>query len=297
MNAVPISQHSPESSISVTDAYHFEDRPLTALTRWPGGCPLAVTFSFDDGRIEDRRLVEILNRYRLKAAFHLNSGRMGMADDLLNPEEVVSLYQGHEVAAHTVTHPFLTDLPVRRMRWEMESDRRALETRTGKVVRGMSYPFGAYNSAVIAEARAAGIAYSRTVVATRGFELPSEWLEWHPTAHECEADNAVLDRFFELQGHWHQRLRLLFLWGHSFEFSRDNRWACFEKLCAGLDSRGEGRLWRGTCAEVYQYANALHALQFSVDGSLIENPSAISVWVDVGGKAVEIPGGGTVRVC
>lgn len=296
MNTVPICSQSLESPLPITDAFHFEGRPLTALTRWPGGCPLAVAFSFDDGRVEDRRLVEILNRYGLKATFHLNSGRMGQANDLLRPEDVDPLYQGHEVAVHTVTHPFLTDLPARRMRWEMEHDRRTLEAWTGKVIRGMSYPFGAYNNAVISEARAAGIAYSRTVTATRDFELPAEWLEWHPTAHECEADEELLDRFFQMEGQWHHRLRLLFLWGHSFEFSRDNRWECFEKRCAELVQRGGGQLWRGTCAEVHQYTSALHALRFSIDGSLIANPSAISVWVDVGGKAVEIPAGDTVRV-
>lgn len=35
----------------------------------------AVSFSFDDGNIDDIRLVEILNKYGLKATFNLNSGK------------------------------------------------------------------------------------------------------------------------------------------------------------------------------------------------------------------------------
>ena len=34
----------------------------------------ALTFSYDDGTLQDRRLVEIFNKYGLKATFNLNSG-------------------------------------------------------------------------------------------------------------------------------------------------------------------------------------------------------------------------------
>ena len=37
----------------------------------------AVTFSYDDGISQDIRLIEILNRYGLKATFNLNSGLFG----------------------------------------------------------------------------------------------------------------------------------------------------------------------------------------------------------------------------
>lgn len=37
----------------------------------------AVTFSYDDGVTQDIRLVEILNRYGLKATFNLNSELLG----------------------------------------------------------------------------------------------------------------------------------------------------------------------------------------------------------------------------
>ena len=33
----------------------------------------AITFSYDDGVTQDRRLIEILNRYGLKATFNINS--------------------------------------------------------------------------------------------------------------------------------------------------------------------------------------------------------------------------------
>ena len=37
----------------------------------------AITFSFDDGVQQDKRCVEILNKYGLKATFNINSARFG----------------------------------------------------------------------------------------------------------------------------------------------------------------------------------------------------------------------------
>lgn len=82
----------------------------------------AITFSYDDGVTQDRRLIEILNRYGLKATFNINSGLLDRPDDFLmidgkkighakvSAAEVRRLYQGHEVAVHTLTHPNLTEL-------------------------------------------------------------------------------------------------------------------------------------------------------------------------------------------
>ena len=69
-----------------------------------------VTFSYDDGVTQDIRLVEILNRYNLKATFNLNSellGKDGSLDILgkrilhskVQPHKITEIYNGHEIAA------------------------------------------------------------------------------------------------------------------------------------------------------------------------------------------------------
>lgn len=79
----------------------------------------AVTFSFDDGVVYDRQAVALLNKYGLKATFNLNSALLG-TDGKISASEVRSLYQGHEVAVHTLSHPNLTQLAARtwRIRWK-----------------------------------------------------------------------------------------------------------------------------------------------------------------------------------
>ena len=40
----------------------------------------AVTFSYDDGVTQDRRLVEMMNTYGVKGTFNLNSGMQSYAN-------------------------------------------------------------------------------------------------------------------------------------------------------------------------------------------------------------------------
>ena len=70
---------------------------------YPGGLPKAMTFSYDDGQVYDRRLVKLFDEAGFKATFHLNSGNLGKRG-FVTPEEVGTLYQNHEVACHGVTH-------------------------------------------------------------------------------------------------------------------------------------------------------------------------------------------------
>lgn len=76
----------------------------------PGGRFKALTLSFDDGRVQDRRLIALLNRCGIKATFNLNSGEQG--ENRIPLCEYAPLYAGHEIAAHGVRHPGMTATPV-----------------------------------------------------------------------------------------------------------------------------------------------------------------------------------------
>ena len=65
---------------------------------FPGGKHKALTMSYDDGRLEDRRLIEIFNRNGIRGTFHLNSGLWEGDARRIQPEEIAELYRGHEVA-------------------------------------------------------------------------------------------------------------------------------------------------------------------------------------------------------
>lgn len=116
----------------------------------------AVTFSYDDGVMQDIRLIEIFNRYGLRATFNLNSGLLGgkntlirggvqVRHDKIRMEDVRAVYDGHEVAAHTLTHPALCTLPDEEVVRQVEEDRQALSALVGYEVVGMAYPGGGVN--------------------------------------------------------------------------------------------------------------------------------------------------------
>ena len=263
---------------------------MNALTlgRWPGGRPFAVTFSYDDGREHDRRLIEIFNRHGMRATFNLNSGLLD-APGYVAAAEVASLYACHEVAVHTVTHPFPTRLPMTLAAAEVMEDRRALEKLTGGVVDGMAYPYGDFNEDFKGVLRHCGIRYSRAVQNDCFFRAgPTDWLDWRPTCHDRDADGKMLDAFFNVPAIVPPG-RLLFIWGHSYEFDRPGGWEAIEALCAELVKRGGKEVWFATNGEVCDYVTAVRGLRFSADHARIVNNAAFDVWVDFNGVPTRIP--------
>ena len=125
------------------------------LGRWPDAKPFAVTFSYDDGRTHDLRLIDLLNRYGFKGTFHLNSGMIG-APGRVAEDDIRTRYAGHEIAVHTVSHPMPVRTPDPVLLEEVLQDRRRLEAVAGTIVDGMSYPFGNHDARVRALLRACG---------------------------------------------------------------------------------------------------------------------------------------------
>ena len=88
---------------------------------YPNGKHKAFNITYDDGVLQDVRFVELLNRYGLKGTFNLNSQLMaeefawvhpcGMEVKRLGTDAVQGLYDGHEIASHTLTHPYMDNLP------------------------------------------------------------------------------------------------------------------------------------------------------------------------------------------
>ena len=221
----------------------------------------ALTFSFDDGNWQDRKTVEILNRYGLKGTFNLNSAGFSTKNildwhgrkicrDKIASEEVKELYKGHEVASHTVHHPNLNNLSKEEILEEITLDQKALEALVGYEVRGFAYPFGFVEDRVVDALKDTNLVYARTVVATNDFSLPKNLLRLNPTVHACDWEQtfALAEQFLALQA---DTPKLFYLWGHTYDFEFiDEGWENFEKLCQMLS--GKDDIYYGTNMEVLQ---------------------------------------------
>jgi peptidoglycan/xylan/chitin deacetylase (PgdA/CDA1 family) len=261
------------------------------LMTYPEGKFKALTMSYDDGKEADRRLVGIFNKHGIKGTFHINSGLFGEGDRL-TVEESVELYRGHEVSAHTVTHPTIARCPKELLVQEIMEDRKALERIFGYTVRGMSYPNGSYSREIMEMLPHLGIEYARVVPSTGEFGLPMDFLEWKPTTHHNRNLMKLAETFVELQKK--QYLYLMYVWGHSYEFDNDNNWELIEEFCAYAGGRDD--IWYATNMQIVDYVKAYQRLQFAGSCEFVYNPSAASVWLSVDGEIVEVKGGTQVKL-
>jgi peptidoglycan/xylan/chitin deacetylase (PgdA/CDA1 family) len=258
---------------------------------FPNGRSKALTVSYDDGQVYDRKLVSIFNEYGIKGTFFLNSETLGK-DIFIQPDEVATLYKGHEVGIHAKTHPFLDSIPLEGIIEEIIDYRKFLEGMVGYPVKGMSYPYGVYNEDVIKILPSLGIEYSRTVNSTYNFNMPENFIVWNPTCHHKQNLLEITKRFLEIENK--NQLQLLYVWGHSFEFERENNWDLIEEFCKMISKASS--VWFATNIEIVRYVKALKMLEFSVERDVVYNPSAISVWLLVNGNVVEVSGGQIVTL-
>ena len=89
-------------------------------------------------------------------------------------------------------------------------------------------------------------------------------------------------------------LALFYIWGHSYEFTKDNNWGVIEEFCS--TAGGDPDVWYATNIEIYDYVMALRALSFSADRTMVYNPTATDVWVRYNHQSIKIPAGELVRL-
>ena len=242
---------------------------------FPNGKKRMVTFSYDDGHEKDKRLIEIFNKYGVKATFHLNGmNYIGKTDAEL--KEIKKIYEGHEISCHTLMHGWPARMPMQSFAREIIEDRKILEKIAEAPVIGMSYPSGSFDGDVEQVLDSCGIVYSRTTVSNMEFCLPKDFLAWSPTCHHNDA-LALCDTFLNsLESEWTHPL--FYIWGHSHEFRTEADWNYITEVVEKL--AGNDKIWYATNIEIYNYFKAQKMLQISWDEKHFYNPTATDVWVE-----------------
>ena len=255
--------------------------------RYPGGLAKAVTFSYDDAVEQDIRLVEIFDKNGIKGTFNINTGLFakeghvypeGTVHRRMTKSQIYNLFANspHEVAVHALTHPFLDQIQPHMVINEVLNDRKNIEEMFGKITRGMAYPFGTTSDAVVEALRLCGIVYSRTTKTTNSLELQRE--DWLRLSATCHHNSPMLDELSDklinenpVRNPW-----LLYIWGHSFEFERENNWHIIENLCEKIGNKTD--IWYATNIEIFDYITAYNSLVFSVTGNTVYNPTSTEVF-------------------
>ncbi len=271
--------------------------------RFPGFKNKALTLSYDDGVIQDKRLIALMQQYGIKGTFNINSGVFsdnysGIFSNRMSLDDATLLYNdsGMEIAVHGVNHISLDRVDSAAAVNEIINDRISLEKIFGRVIKGMAYAYGAYNDEVVNVLKMCGINYARTVISTEGFEIPTDWLRLPATCHHNNPRLMQLAKEFlktDDVSRWYDAPKLFYLWGHSYEFDNNNNWNIIEDFFKLVGNRND--IWYATNGEIYNYVTAYDRLEFSAESEIVYNPSAIDVYLAYNGVKSIIPAGKTTK--
>ena len=203
-----------------------------------------VTFSFDDGVEQDIPFVKELNKYGYKATFNINTGIQTRANSWVNEgveihrmniKGLKELYKGHEVASHSLTHPFLEKLDEDTVYNELYYDKKNIEEIFDSEVVGFAYPYGTYDERVIKIAKSIGVKYARTAGTSMKFSVAADLMKYAGTCHFANAEIFnLIDKFDSLPDS--DERQVLYIWGHTYEFDVLKKWELLTEIFERLKS-------------------------------------------------------------
>jgi peptidoglycan/xylan/chitin deacetylase (PgdA/CDA1 family) len=125
-----------------------DDKPLPAKP---------IIISFDDGWEEQYAVaLPILKKNNLIGTFFVYTRPIDHAQYMTWAQLQEMSAEGMDIQPHTLTHPHLRALPPDEAMKEIADSKSILETRLGRPMIALAYPFGEYNAAIIEMLKRAG---------------------------------------------------------------------------------------------------------------------------------------------
>ena len=278
--------------------------------RFPEGKLRALTLSYDDGPRSDIRFSDVITAHGLKCTFNMNGDGMRGAEALSKETvEKIIFSRGHELALHGYYHAAPGRVRAAVGIKDVLENRIEMENKYGRIIRGMAYPDSGTNvlengmtyERIKEYLTDLDVAYARTTRSHGTFVLPNDFLSWCPTAHHNDpklfeyAEKFLTHTYTGWANISSASPLLFYLWGHSFEFDRDNNWDRLDKICETLG--GKDDVYYATNMEIYNYVTAYRSLEYSLDGSIVYNPTLYKLWfVRDGGETISIESGETLKL-
>ena len=191
-------------------------------------------FSIDDGTIYDQKVIEIFNYFGIKATFNLNSGLQDFVwykeDKPVRRLELYlnkDIYKGHEIASHSLTHPYMTMLGNEEVRFEVEQDIENIEKIFKTKVTTFAYPFENFDERTIAIIKhIPGILQIRVSELDTSFRFPIDQFHIKITSWNIDEALEIFKQFKSDEG-----AKLFVFVAHSYDFEFDNSYDKLKKLC------------------------------------------------------------------
>ena len=266
---------------------------------YPGGKRKAFNISYDDGVVQDIRFVQLLNRYGLKGTFNLNYGLMrqnftwqhesGMIIQRIREDQIPSVYEGHEIASHSYSHPYFDNASETEILKELGSDKFFLERLTGREVAGYATPFYYYSDLMADCVRHCGFEYARISEESNDYSVPRDFYRWKGSKFHWDQD---LEEFVRGFLESDRELALCQLVGHSYDLDAMDLWDKMEKICRMVSENPN--VWAATNLELVRYLKNASRVRFYWAG--IHNESDADIWLDVDGGTLKLSPGEKLHV-
>ena len=197
---------------------------------------IKVAQCWDDGVLNDIRLTELLRKYNAKATFNLNPARHkaksritdqwnfnGYITGRLAWNEIKDVYDGFEVASHTMYHCNAGEVDDKVFLTQAVGAKVILEDMFQKPCKGFAWPCGYYTPETMKLLREAGFLYGRTCVNVDNVLLCEDTMALHSN---CHALNKNFWDIFEKA----KESGVFYFWGHSYELMDNAQlWSEFEE--------------------------------------------------------------------
>ena len=253
---------------------------------YPGGKRKAFNITYDDGVMQDGRFVVLLNRFGLKGTFNLNSQLMeeefawihpcGMEVKRLGFGEIQGLYNGHEIASHTLTHPYMHNLPEFEIMRQLGEDKRRLESLFEREIFGFAVPFDYYSDLIARSAEICGFEYARMSDVSLSYTPCTDWYHWKTGVYHIMPELIpFVDGFLETN----QELAVCQIVGHSYDLDTENLWETMEEICAAVAAQED--VWPCTNLELVRYLKAM--TQFNGI-----NSTNVDLWFERDGEVIAV---------
>ena len=202
-------------------------------------------FSIDDGTIFDKDTIKLFNAYHVPVTFNLNSGLNNFTwyyhDEIpitrLVLEDNVDLYNGHEVASHSLTHPYLDSCSDEEVVRQINEDVNNLERIFNREIVSFATPFetcGDRESSLIEHHTK--IKNIRLSQLDESFSFPRDPYHIKITSYDIFRALELLPSFLEKED-------ALFIYaGHSYDFYVNNSFDKLEELLKIITSRKDVKI-------------------------------------------------------
>ncbi len=211
-----------------------------------------ITFSWDDGAVEDLKLAEISARYNIPAMFFIpgsNSERK-----VLSPEEILMIKDRNlNIGSHTRSHTYLGTLSEEDAYNEMSDGKKYLEDITGEKIVHFCFPGGEYNGTLLSLSKKLfRSARTADTCVTRGgdflvkptfhfYDRGYNSLLYHSLMNDFKLHRYILsvwktaDYFNRLTSIMNKYLNnesegFIMIWGHSWEIEKFGLWTKLDTL-------------------------------------------------------------------